>query len=679
MDAASSLAEAHGRGSLASGGFGRPKGLVLAGLTAAGLALPACTGGGITVGEPPNGSVSLGLRLVSYDSCAEALGEFKAAAAGQVTSFGFGVPVVEASGGGGIAGAPAPNVVAPAAPLDRRAYSGTNTHEAGVDEPDLVKTNGRRIVTLVDGTLRVIDTTTKAVTGTLAIPDGAAARWHAGQMLLSGDRVLLIGPSHLDPFYVPPRSRRPALGNADVTFYPPLQDSRLVLVDLSGGPRIIDDLTVDGGYVDARQVGSLARVVTRSVPHLKWVSPDDRRTAAEALRENRRILAESTIDEWLPRAVHGGSGPARPLVECADVSHPRTYSATSMLTVLTVELTRSLQTTDAVTVLADGQTVYGTGSSLYIAEAKDGRQTEVHKFDVSKPGKPRYVGSGAVAGSLLNQYSMSEYDGYLRIATTEDVRPGGPPESRGGPPESEAVPAIAPHTESSVFVLAQRGDRLVVVGQVGGLGKGEQIYSVRFMGPAGYVVTFRQIDPLYTLDLSDPTRPRVAGELKITGFSSYLHPVGDDRLIGVGQDADVTGQDRGSQVSLFDVTNTAEPRRLDAFALPGGYSEAESDPHAFLYWPDHGIVVIPMWVRFGPEASGMPTDKPSFGAALVLGLDGDSLTELGFVAHPASTRSADPSIRRSLVVADTLWSVSAAGAMANDIRTLTRQAWVPFT
>jgi hypothetical protein len=690
MDAASSPARSRGRRSLGGGVIAGPSGFVLSGLIAAGIALTACTGGGSPVAQPPIGAASAAFRLVSYDSCPDALTKLREAAAEHVTAYGLSGAVVPAAGTGAelAVGAAAPNMDAAAAPQQRQAYSGTNTHEAGVDEPDLVKTDGRRIVTLTDGTLRVVDTATKTVTGTLTIPDRPTRRWYADQMLLSGGRVLLIGPSYLDSPDLPATSGQPRSARPDIAIYPPLlQGSRLVLVDLSDGPRVVDELTVDGGFIDARQVGSLARVVTRSLPHLKWVYPDGRLTAAEALRENRRILAESTIDDWLPRAVRGGSGPAQPLVQCADVSHPRTYSATSMLTVLTADLTRSLQITDAVTVLADGQTVYGTGSSLYIADDHRGdaiplavegdttigdlpkAQTEVHKFDISKPGKPRYVGSGAVAGWLLNQYSMSEYDDNLRIATTEDIQRNGPQ-----PREPEVPQPDAPGTESTVTVLAQRDDRLVAVGQVSGLGRGEQIHSVRFIGPVGYVVTFRQTDPLYTLDLRDPTRPRVVGELKITGFSSYLHPVGDGRLIGLGQDADVSGRVQGSQISLFDVTNPAEPRRLDAFALPGGYSEAESDPHAFLYWPDDGIVVVPMWA---PVRQDLP-NRPGFGGALVLRLAGDTLNELGFVAHPVSTRGSDPSIRRSLVIGDMLWTVSAAGAMSSDVHTLTEQAWVPF-
>jgi uncharacterized secreted protein with C-terminal beta-propeller domain len=146
-------------------------------------------------------------------------------------------------------------------------------------------------------------------------------------------------------------------------------------------------------------------------------------------------------------------------------------------------------------------------------------------------------------------------------------------------------------TESSVYVL---DSGLRQIGHVGGLGKGEQVYAVRFVGPTGYVVTFRQTDPLYVVDLREPTAPRVSGELKINGYSSYLHPAGDGRLIGVGQDGSDNGQLTGLQVSLFDVSDPARPSRLSRYALPGGYSQAESDPHAFLYWPATGTLVIPI-------------------------------------------------------------------------------------
>jgi hypothetical protein len=666
--------------------------------------MTACTGGGTPTTRPPIGASPAAFRLVSYDSCADALGQLKRAAADYVTAYGIGGGPVPLAAGMEAGGSAADARSAASAPQQLEPFSGTNTHEPGVDEPDVVKTDGRRIVTLMDGTLRVVDAATKRVTGELVLTDANQGRWYADQLLLDGDRALAIGATSVPM----ERGTAAADGNvsggvaSDAIVGPMAPGTRLTLIDLSGAPRILGSLELEGAFVDARAVGSLARLVIRSGPHLRWVYPSQDRSESAALRANKRILARSTIDEWLPRYSLDGSAP-RPLVGCGDVSHPRQYSGLSMLTVLAVDLAGSLQAHDSVAVLADGQTVYGTNSSLYIAD--DHRfgfwpmpmrpaggvqgparrfpqpQTEIHKFDVSQPGKPRYVASGAVDGWLLNQYSLSEYAGHLRVATTEEQLSGVEPGPADEPQTSEPMPDAA-ITSSAVSVLVQRGNQLVPVGRVDGLGRGERIYSVRFIGPVGYVVTFRQTDPLYTLDLSDPTRPRVVGELKITGFSSYLHPAGDGRLIGVGQDADPNGRVQGTQLSLFDVRNPATARRLDAYALSGGYSEAEYDPHAFLYWPAEHLLVVPMWAQAASADSSLqPSDKPVFGGALALRLDGDRLTKLGFISHPAAGITAyqrDPSIRRSLVIGDTLWTISSAGALATDIHALADQDWVPF-
>ncbi|MGH9252033.1 MAG: beta-propeller domain-containing protein, partial [Acidimicrobiales bacterium] len=149
------------------------------------------------------------------------------------------------------------------------------------------------------------------------------------------------------------------------------------------------------------------------------------------------------------------------------------------------------------------------------------------------------------------------------------------------------------------------------------------------------------------------------------------------------QNADEQGRTLGAQVSLFDVGDAAEPARLDTYTLPGGWSDAEHDPHAFLYWPEDGLVVIPVLAPWGgvqPEA----LDKLiAAGGALVLRLDGDQLTEVGTLSHLRSDApidyESDPTIRRSLVVGDTLWTVSSAGALASDVDDLDEQAWVPFS
>ncbi len=144
---------------------------------------------------------------------------------------------------------------------------------------------------------------------------------------------------------------------------------------------------------------------------------------------------------------------------------------------------------------------------------------------------------------------------------------------------------------------------LDVVGQVGGIGRDERIYAVRFIADRGYVVTFRQIDPLYVVDLSNPNAPTVAGELEMTGYSAYLHPVGDGLLLGVGREATEWGGLLGTQVSLFDVSDANAPRLVDRFALEGdGGSEVEWDHHAFLYWEPEQVAVIP--IQYSREIDG---------------------------------------------------------------------------
>ena len=148
-------------------------------------------------------------------------------------------------------------------------------------------------------------------------------------------------------------------------------------------------------------------------------------------------------------------------------------------------------------------------------------QTEIHRFDITDPTKTVYRATGTVPGFILNNYALSEHDGKLRVATTEEPiwAPGATRRARARSPCSTS-----------------RATGSCAIGSVTGLGKGERIYAVRFMGEQGYVVTFRQIDPLYTLDLRDPTAPKVVGELKIPGYSAYLHPVGEGRLLGIGRD-----------------------------------------------------------------------------------------------------------------------------------------------
>jgi len=679
--------------------------------------------------------------LVRFTSCRDALQNLRAAASNAVGPGGFAASTGLAAGArqGDIAGAAnqdRPGAAGPAgAPTAGSqagvgqpgtaqgssggapgSYSGTNTAVAGVDEPDLVKTDGQRIVTVIGGVLRVIDARTRRLTGVLDLsavagPGGAMP----ADLLLAGDHALVL----FDQAY-------PVMGapvQASGTIAAPVIGPRLVLVDLSAGtPAVISEYTMDGALVDARQVGSVARVVVHSAPRVIFPSgyaqDAQQRTAA-----NRAVIARTTLSAWLPRyELTAGHVQRTGQVNCAAASHPAAaaYSGTSMLTVLTFDLTSdTLGDGQPVTIVADGSTVYSDGTSLYIASdgqwgtpsspapppaspmsAPDGgpaappslppdpatatavpapaipqQFTGLYKFDISGPGRPLYEASGTVPGWLLGtsgttQYALSQWNGSLRVATTTGLA------AWSGQPQ-----------QSAVYVLQQVGTQLVIVGKAGGLGYGEQIYAVRFAGPVGYVVTYRQTDPLYTLDLSDPAQPRVAGELLLDGYSAYLDPIDATHLIGIGQSTDLSGEPQGTQISLFDVSDPSAPIRLAVYHLPYSHSEAEIDPHAFLYWPATRLLVIPVQLPYAVTPPPLPASGPPgqgevppwpLSAAIALHVGDHSITELGVITHPPVPGFAGGQIRRSLVTGGTLWTLSDTGLKANDLTTLGSLGWVPF-
>jgi uncharacterized secreted protein with C-terminal beta-propeller domain len=230
-------------------------------------------------------------------------------------------------------------------------------------------------------------------------------------------------------------------------------------------------------------------------------------------------------------------------------------------------------------------------------------------------------------------------------------------------------PRTGSGSESVLTTFEETADGgLRQVGRLDGLGPDEQIYAVRFIEDIAFVVTFRQTDPLYAIDIADPAAPKVLGELKIPGFSAYLHPIDGDRLLGVGQDATDEGRRLGTQVSLFDVRDLAAPERIDNLSVRGASSPVEYDHKAFLWWPGDDVAVVPI------ERYDTATQT---NGALVVDVTADHLAERGTVTHDDAGRFPGM-IVRSLVIGDVLWTMSEAGLLASDLDTLEDVDWVPF-
>ena len=614
--------------------------------------------------------------LVPYAGCGQLLEHYRSELAREATAYGsdYGSPSSADSA-----------VAAPAASTAARGQeagdlgavgsgpTGTNLQESGVDEPDTAKT--------VDGLLYVVARNRLQVLRAGASPEllsslplGESA--YGAELLVQGDRVLVVAPggwAYGGPAVDVgrPMAGFPVGGGSATT--------RLVLVDVADprGPQVLEELELGGRYLSARLSDGAVRVVTSATPTPRGTSPQPPYGPAQeqAARDaNVRAARAMTLADVLPRTVRRAAdgrvltdGPA---VGCRDVRHAPSTQGASTLVVTTLDPARDLQPLDTTAVTMDGELVYASADRLYVATSRWGTRapaepvddspgtatatvteqvtTELHAFDVSSPTGTSYSGSGSVDGYVLGRWALSSYDGHLRVATTSS-----PPWGQGPP------------SASRVTVLAERPDGLVETGRVDGLGVGERIYAVRYFGALATVVTFRQTDPLYVLDLADPTTPRLLGELKVPGFSTYLHPVGDDRLLGIGQDADAQGRVTGVQLSLFDLSDRSRPVQLDRMSLGQGYTQAGEDSRAFGFDVVRSTALLPLatYTQTGGTTSALAV----------------RVTDEGLLAPAGRLEVALPSpVERVLHDADHVYAVTQDGVVAASADGLRRTGSVAF-
>jgi uncharacterized secreted protein with C-terminal beta-propeller domain len=594
-------------------------------------------------------------------------------------------PVPTASVPPGAVGAPSPSAGAPTTIASGSGgYSTTNNQEPGVDEPDTVKTDGSTIFAIASNRLEAVAVANGGPQLVGSLDLGVAG--YGSQLLLRGQHLIVIsGQSGVVPVLAGPGGRRGLLssprGGGEMSIAPSpyyyAGKTALTEVDVSDpkAMKVVRTITIDGSFVDARENGGTARIVISSPPPV---------LAYPALRG--RVLGY--LPRWRFHSLVTGRRFVRPVARCGQVEHPAVFSGLGMVTIFTIDIDRGLWTAGADALMADAQIVYGSPGSLYLATERwidpatpasrlPSRQTtQIDRFDATLPDSTPFVASGEVPGFLLNQFSLSEWGSYLRVASTSV------PDWWDG-----TVPHVP--SQSYVTVLATNGSALTPVGQVSGLGAGQKIYSVRFVGDTGYVVTFRQVDPLYTIDVSNPTAPRVAGQLELQGYSAYLHPLGNGLLLGVGQDVEAGNEPTGSQLEVFAVNDPSAPRLLGKVTLGQGSStQVTYDHHAFLFWPPTGLAVLPVQIYpayAGAPVTGSPGTAPAGGSSSTDGftgaigfhIDGSGIHEVGRVSHPQSNGYTPP-ITRSVVIGNQLYTLSDSGILASSLDTLSPETFVQF-
>jgi hypothetical protein len=744
----------------------------VAALAAAGLfattlgGSPAGTGNGTG-----DGSVSLGrvqaVALQTFTDCDSLLRYYRTNASKLVTPWGL-----EGSSGGmrmyatddAMARVPEAATAATGAKAsDTGATSetGTNVQVAGVDEADVAKLSGDLMVTLEQNrwlhTLRAGRTATSLGTLDLA-PEDARQQTPDERRKLPGDIAPLpaFSPAELlvhgtTAIVIGSRTESYPLATGKVADFMPMytQRTRLAQVDLSdpARPRLVRTLDLDGNVSGARLVDGVLRLVVDSSPDgFTWRQPTQARDGsitkqaeARSTSANRRIVGKAGLDSWLPdydvtnydAAGKATPGPKGRLVACEDVASPKKFAGVDTLSLVSADLDAGgLADLSSTAVVARGATVYATPQHTYVATAEwqqtpaetngaaellarpGGADTSIHLFETRNRVDATYVASGNVAGTLVGQFAMDEYEGDLRVASTTEpavAMPMGAIEdsdtavsSSGGGAAGDTsssssgaaartTPATPP-SESRVTILRQQGEALTPVGTVRGLGRTEHIRSVRFIGDLGYVVTFRQTDPLYTIDLSDPAKPKVAGELKILGYSAYLHPAGPGRLLGIGQDADAAGRTKGMQISLFDIADPANPKRLDAVGVGDAWTDVEGDHHAFTFADGLALAPYQRWWQLDPSS---PTSDSAFDTGvLAVRLGGSDLQAPKTLRPLADGPARQPSNGQQLSARDqkimnasplrtfvrdgVVYTVTNEGVAAHDATTMSRLGFTEY-
>ncbi len=550
-------------------------------------------------------------------------------------------------------------------------HSNTNVQVEGVDEADLVKNDGNYIYAISGNTVFIAaayPAEEARVVSKIDFDKGATP----SEMFIQGDVLAVIGASGHD--YTPEPSEE------DVS-YPRGNTTFIKLYDISNRekPALARTVEYEGTYSTARMIKGNVHVVLTTYPYYvlyqkKGVKPDDVIPGVSDSQGGAQASAQA--NRFAPACGF----------RQIEVVDPERF--TSFLSIVSLSLANGDKTLNKKVIAGYSDTVYASTDNLYVAsadyryyggwsplESNEQAKTTVYKFAFDGPGT-KYVTSGQVPGTILNQFSMDESGGFFRIATT-----------RGH------VSREGSDSTNNVYIL---DPGMKMAGRLEGLAPGEKIYSVRFMGARAYLVTFKKVDPLFVLDLENPTAPRVLGELKIPGYSDYLHPYDETHVIGVGKNTVEAGPEEGGnfawyqgmKIAIFDVTDVTNPREMHKVEIGdrGTDSYALNDHRAFLFDREKNLLVLPVLLaELTPEQKASADRQANdygnytFQGAYVYDVSlGGGFRLKGRVTHAdASTGASNgpergygyygspDSVRRALYIGENLYTVSEARIKVN--------------
>ncbi|MBC7959872.1 MAG: beta-propeller domain-containing protein [Vallitaleaceae bacterium] len=577
-------------------------------------------------------------------------------------------------------------------------FSGTNNQTEGVDEGDIIKTNGQNIFSLNQNRIYILDTNPvkPQILSTIEIPD---VRGNVSDLYVEGNHLVLIGSSWVQYGY--PKDLVTPFGP---DFRPSYSTSNtfVLVYDIKDvtKPVVVKDMDFEGSYVSSRLIGEQLYMITNKGINYWSVEP------------MYKMAIDSSVKMMSPSIIAYNGGPSNPLglsddaykkqlealyeyqfkpkyannltgqttfVDYKDISYFPDYVTPNFM--LTVGMNLSSDAVDVKTYLGSAETVYASADNLYLSFTKYeyasqyntliyvpnyNKTTTIYKFKCEN-GLVNYEARGSVPGSILNQFSLDEFEGNLRIATTT----------------GEMWDTTNP-SKNNVFIL---NSNLENIGKLEGLAPGERIYSTRFAGNRIYMVTFRQVDPLFVIDASVPTAPKLLGDLKVPGFSTYMHILDENHILGFGSDTvekDGRVTTGGFKISLFDVTDPTAPieKSHEVIGVAGTYSELQYNHKALMISLSKGIMAFPISV------SGSTPYVNDFSGAYVYNISNNAFSYKGNVTHQSqSTLTTEGdykyydynfNINRLIYIGDYLYSVSAGKLEVTNLLNMTKSGEVTF-
>ncbi|MCK5616882.1 beta-propeller domain-containing protein [Candidatus Pacearchaeota archaeon] len=462
-------------------------------------------------------------------------------------------------------------------------FSETNTQVRGVDEADIIKNDGKYIYLIKGDTVRIVEAFPASNMKEVASISFDDEGFNPRDMFINGDQLVVIGQSwtrYSEPIIKTMIAPHPYYRNGSRT--------KVFILDVSdrSNPKEERKLTFDGNYNTSRRINDKLYLVLNDRPDV-WLMDEVR-----------------TGEDLLPQ-FQDGDKTVEKMVGCTDIHYFPGHARPNYLITAGIPLDDANGEVDREVFIGSSENVYSSRTHLYVATSqvsydhytdwdwsRDHTKTLVYRFAL-EDGNITYKARGSVPGRILNQFSMDAHINHFRIATTINQWNGD-------------------LSSNNVYVL--NGD-METVGKIEDIAPGEKIYSTRFLGERLYMVTLRQVDPLFVIDLEDPENPKILGKLKIPGFSNYLHPFDKNHIIGFGKDTIETDKDRvlmqGFKMALFDVSDVANPKQKFAEFIGdrGTHSELLNNHKALLFDRDKELLAFPIRIQEKIDTESLECSK----------------------------------------------------------------------